>query len=480
MPPLRLLEFPTDIIEHISSHVPASDLSAWRLTCRELGEAAAPFRLRDLTLYPNRVAGASQYIVKFPASALHIRRLCLGCYFDEDMPSVRLLLDRAKNVKHLILDLQCPISIEVVRTFRYLQNLKLSGILFEDLINLFRTPVSTLLSLAVTWKQLYKPVVASQFMSLLQQGAPSLQILDTSLDMREPLGPISVLPGIHKISLHRSFGINTMNLLSIFPGMRSLATHTPRERYTPTTQPLCVMKSPQLDVLAGDIEGLSWLHPDYMRATLLEVNGNPERPSALSHILAGVRPEMLHLTSWSFDSLWHRLRALPQVQMPSVVVLQLALQCTCGAADNYSSVLDTFHWVRLGSLFPVSVLTTPLSETRPCSICSAHAGPSLPSIDHPVSWRSHREVSDIVLSPIPRACSCASGHRQALIIGSHHAGGQAEERRDMQQPGLLPHHHFGICSRANQLCRRQQSRSDAGASFYGGAPAAKRRCVVSE
>jgi hypothetical protein len=478
MPPLRLLEFRTDIIEHINSHVPTSDLSAWRLTCREVGEAAAPFLLRNLDLHQHRVANVSRYIARFPASALYIRRLYLEYYCNEDTPSVHLLLERAKNVKHLIFGLQCAISIEVVHAFRYLQNLKLSGIFFEDLINLFRTPVSTLLRLAVTWKQLHKPVAASQFMSLLQQGAPGLQILDAPLDMREPLGPISVLPGIHTISLHRSFGINAMNLFSIFPGMHSLAIHNPRERYTPPTQPLCVLELPQLDVLAGDIEGLSWLHPYYMHATLLEVDDNPERSSALSQIVAGVRPEMLHLSYWSSDP--RRSRALPKLQMPSVVVLQLTLQCTCGAADNSSSIIDTFHWVRLGSLFAVSVLITPLSETRPCSISSAHAGPSLPSTDHPVSWRSHREVSDIVLSPITRACSCASGRRQALITGSHHAGGQAEERRDMQQPGLSPHHHFGICSRANQLCRRQRSRSDAGASFYGGAPAAKRRFVVSK
>jgi hypothetical protein len=450
MPPLRLLEFPTDIIEHISSHVPESDLSAWRLTCREVGEAAAPFRLRDLDLHQHRVANVSRYIARFPASALYIRRLYLEYYCDEDTPSVRLLLERAKNVKCLIFHYQCPMSIEVVHTFPYLQDLELTSTPFKDLINLFRTPVLTLLRLAVSWN--HGPVAASQLASLLQKGAPSLQILDAPLDMREPLGPISVLPGIHNISLHRSFGINAMNLFSIFPGMHSLAIHNPWEHYTPRTHPVCVMESPRLDVLAGDIEGLSWLHPYYMRATLLEINDSPGRPSALSHILAGVRPEMLHLTPWSFDS--RRLRALPKLEMPSVVVLQLALQCTCGAADNYTSVLDTFHWVRLGSLFAVSVLTTPLSETRPCSICSAHAGPSLPSIEHSVLWSSHGEVSDIVLSPIPRACPCASGRRQALITGSHHAGGQAEERRDMQQPDLSPHHHFGIRSRANRFCGR--------------------------
>jgi hypothetical protein len=476
MPPLRLLEFPTDIVEHISSHVPASDLSAWRLTCHEVGEAAAPFGLRDLQLHQHRVASVSRCIARFPASALYIRRLYLEYYCDEDTPSVRLLLERAKNVKHLIFHGQCSISIGVVHAFPYLQDLELTSTPFEELIDLFHTPVRTLLRLAVNWN--HGPVAAPQLVSLLQQGAPSLQILDAPLDMREPLGPISVLPGIHTISLHRSIGINAMNLLSAFPGMRSLAVHNPRERYTPAIQPLCVMESPRLDVLAGDIEGLLWLHPYYMRATLLEVNFNPERPSALSQILARVRPEMLHLTPWSFDS--RRLRALPKVQMPSVVVLQLALQCTCGAADNSSSVLDTFRWVRLGSLFAVSVLTTPLSETRPCSICSAHAGPSLLSIEHQLLWSSHREVSDIVLSPIPRACSCASGHRQALIIGSHHAGGQAEERRDMQQPGLSPHHHFGICSRANEFCRRRRSRSNTGMSFHEGAPAAKRRYVVSE
>jgi hypothetical protein len=419
----------------------------------------------------------AQYITRFPASALYIRRLYLEYYCDEDTPAVRLLLERAKNVKCLIFHYQCPISIEVVHTFPYLQDLELSSTPFKDLINLFRTPVSTLCRLAVDWRN-PGPVAASQLTSLLQQGAPGLQILDTSLNIREPLGPISVLPGIHTISLHRSIEISTPNLLSIFPGLRSLAIHKPWERYTPPTQPLCVMKSPRLDVFAGDIEGLSLLHPYYMRATLLEVGYNVERPSALSHILAGVRPEMLHLTPGSFDP--QGLRALPKVQMPSVVVLHLALRCMCGAVDNYSSVLDTFHWVRLGSLFAVSVLTTPPSETRPCSICSAHAGPSLPSIDHPVLWRSHGEVSDIILSPITRACSCASGRCQALITGSHHAGGQAEERRDMQQPDLSPHHHFGICSRANQFCGRRRSRSDAGVSFHEGTPAAKRRFVVSE
>jgi hypothetical protein len=351
MPPLRLLDFPTDIIEHISSHVPANDLSAWRLTCREIGEAAAPFQLRDLHLHRNRVASVSRYIAKFPASALHIRGLYLEYYYDEDTPSVRLLLERAKNVKHLIFHAQCSISIEVVHAFRYLQDLQLISTPFKDLINLFRTPVSTLRRLAVDWRN-RGPVAASQLMSVLQQGAPGLQILDTSLNIRESLGPISVLPGIHTISLHRSIGLSTPNLLSIFPGLRSLAIHQPWERYTPATQPLCVMESPRLDALAGDIEGLSWLHPYYMRATLLEVDYNVDHPSALSHILAGVQPDMLHITPGSFDC--RGLRALPKVQMPSVVVLQLTLQCTCGAPDNYSSLIDTFHWVRLGSLFAVS------------------------------------------------------------------------------------------------------------------------------
>jgi hypothetical protein len=156
MPHLRLLDLPTDIVEHISSHVPASDLSAWRLTCCELGEAAAPFRLRDLDLDRRRVERASQYIARFPASALYIRQIELDKYYVEDTPSVRFLLESAKNVKHLISQYQCSISIEVVHAFPHLQDLELSSVLFEDLINLFRTPVPTLLRLAVTWN--HEPV----------------------------------------------------------------------------------------------------------------------------------------------------------------------------------------------------------------------------------------------------------------------------------------------------------------------------------
>jgi hypothetical protein len=183
-----------------------------------------------------------------------------------------------------------------------------------------------------------------------------------SLDMREPLGPVSVLPGIHNIFLNCSIEISTPSLLSIFPGMRSLAIHYLPERYTPATHPLHVMELPRLDMLAGKAEALSRLHPHYVRATLLEFDFDPECPSVLSDLLARAQPEILHLTpDWPFDP-W-RFEALPQVQMPSVVVLQLPLRCACGPYGHSANPFETFDWVRLSFLFTMSILKTYCSET---------------------------------------------------------------------------------------------------------------------
>jgi hypothetical protein len=375
MPHLRILDFPTDIVELISSHVPKSDMSAWRLTCREICEAAAPFRLRDLVLRQYHVASASRYIARFPASALHIHSLCLRQWCNEDTPSDCLLLERAKNVTHLDLLPYCPILFEVVHKLPRLVHLELTYTSFEEVINLFQTPLPTLIRLEVYWSDhgnWPESVAASQVMPLLYQGTPALQILHVSLDMREPLGAVSVLPSIHTVPLPDSIGISTSKLLSIFPGMRNLTMGGPgaRDFCTQVTAPLCVMESPQLDVLAGSIGELSWLHPYHMRATLLKLgndewcgfeNDDADHRLALSHLLAGAQPQLLQLYPFCNDS--RRLLALPRNSLPGVVVLHLTLCCTCLATEKMGSIYHTFLWVRFSSLLIMLESTDLLSET---------------------------------------------------------------------------------------------------------------------
>jgi hypothetical protein len=362
---MRVLDFPYDVLERISSHVPASDAGAWRLTCRAVGEAAAPFRLRELQLDKEHVESARQYIERFPASATYIRRLEVQ-HFDFHDRSTRLfghkmdfffVLQRARNVQHLVLHDPHPTIVHCSSTFIHLYHLEFHSVHFRHLASLSQTSFPALRRFTAFWKDV--PATASQLMTLLQKCAPGLEVLTTRWDMREPPDGVPMMPGVHTVSLFDPVGARTTSLSTIFPGVRSLTIDIDsrnRVDCTLTPEPAHTMKSPCLDILSsGGVAGLSRLHPCYMRATLLDIRGGKEfgtfpwhddcarDRAALSNLLIGVRPELLRLwhSSWHPNRFW-AFNGTNNV-VPSVVVLQLDLQHTYGAEKGPD---DIFCWVR--------------------------------------------------------------------------------------------------------------------------------------
>jgi hypothetical protein len=374
MPHLRLLDFPYDVLERISSHVPASGAGAWRLTCRAVGEAAAPFRLRELRLDKEHVESARQYIERVPASATYIRRLEVQS-FDFHDRSTRLfghkmdfffVLQRARNVQHLVLHDPHPTIVHCSSTFIHLYHLEFHSVHFHHLASLSQTSFPALRRFTAFWNDV--PATASQLMTLLQKCAPGLEALTTRWDMRELPDGIPVMPGVHTVSLFDPIGARTTSLCAIFPGVRSLTIDSAvSDTCTLTPEHAHTIKSHCLDILSsGGVAGPSKLHPCYMRATLLDIRGgeefgtfpwhddNAQDHAALSNLLVGVQPELLRLHHSSCNPRRFRCFTGTTDVAPNVVVMQLDLQHTYGGTKSHQ---DIFCWVcaaRQQSLLPLN------------------------------------------------------------------------------------------------------------------------------